>query len=52
MLAQDQRVNSINFEGNNKTKVAYLESLLTIKRGQVFDENQLKEDILRIIRGY
>lgn len=50
LLAQVERVNSINFEGTDKTKVAYLESLLTTKHGQVFNETQLKEDILRIIR--
>ena len=50
LLAQEERVNSINFEGTDKTKVTYLESLLTTKHGQVFNETQLKEDILRIIR--
>lgn len=50
LLAQEERVNSINFEGTDKTKVAYLESLLTTKHGQVFNETQLKEDILLIIR--
>ena len=50
MLAQEQKVNNVRFDGTNKTKVTYLEKLLTITSGQVFDQAQLEEDVLRIIR--
>ena len=49
-VSQEQKVNDIRFDGTNKTKVTYLEKLLTITSGQVFDQAQLEEDVLRIIR--
>ena len=50
LLAQNPSVNRISFEGNKKTKAAYLKRLLTLQAGDALDTLQLKEDILRILR--
>ena len=50
LLAQNPSVNRISFEGNKKTRTAYLKKLLTLQTGYALDSLQLKEDILRILR--
>lgn len=50
LLSQNPSVDRISFQGNKKTKAAYLKRLLTLQAGDALDSLQLNEDILRIIR--